>query len=282
MGWESDSPCTPIHTPGRKAGLLEGAVAGSWSLGIVEQSQHEGCCWLQRNRARGCEGGDWGEKRMWRKARQPRKQGDTAESRFGGGAITTASLSTHRVCFGSWNTRHTELQSRTPPRVPFWVPDALIYRVGPQSGKATSICLMGTTTEKDPRQGIPISSWKGGATEKDWPKRPSDRQLQEAQKKDSDRNITPAAEAVCVPVHLALPGSPQAKQTHHLHAQLSLGQSCHRQKESLVFIRTGSLRSCPTLPNPVDCGLPGFSVREGGSPDKNTGAYWPILVAIPF
>jgi len=32
----------------------------------------------------------------------------------------------------------------------------------------------------------------------------------------------------------------------------------------------------------VDCGLPGFSVRERGSPGKNTGAYWPILVAIPF
>jgi len=28
--------------------------------------------------------------------------------------------------------------------------------------------------------------------------------------------------------------------------------------------------------------LPGFPVREGGSPGKNTGAYWPILVAIPF
>ena len=34
--------------------------------------------------------------------------------------------------------------------------------------------------------------------------------------------------------------------------------------------------------DPVDCGLPGFSVREGGSPGRNTGAYWPILVAIPF
>ena len=44
----------------------------------------------------------------------------------------------------------------------------------------------------------------------------------------------------------------------------------------------GSLWSCPTLCNPVDCGLPGFSVRERGSPGKNTGAYWPILVAIPF
>ena len=28
-----------IHTPDRNAGPLEGALAGSWSLGIVEQSQ---------------------------------------------------------------------------------------------------------------------------------------------------------------------------------------------------------------------------------------------------
>ena len=35
---------TAIHTPDRDAGPLEGAAAGSWSLGIVEQSQGEGCC----------------------------------------------------------------------------------------------------------------------------------------------------------------------------------------------------------------------------------------------
>ena len=40
----------------------------------------------------------------------------------------------------------------------------------------------------------------------------------------------------------------------------------------------GSVQLC----DPVDCGLPGFSVREGSSPGKNTGAYWSILVAIPF
>ena len=34
---------TPIYMTGRNMGLLEGAVAGSWSLGIVEQSQGEGC-----------------------------------------------------------------------------------------------------------------------------------------------------------------------------------------------------------------------------------------------
>ena len=35
---------TAIHTPDRNTGPLEGAAAGSWSLGIVEQSQGQGCC----------------------------------------------------------------------------------------------------------------------------------------------------------------------------------------------------------------------------------------------
>ena len=65
--------------------------------------------------------------------------------------------------------------------------------------------------------------------EKDWPKRASDHQLQEAGK-DSDRAITPVTETVCVPGHLALPGCLQARQLHHFHDQLSLGQSCHRER----------------------------------------------------
>ena len=101
-------------------------------------------------------------------------------------------------------------------------------------------------------------------------------------KKKTDRAVTPATEAVCVPEHLAPPGSLQAKQLHHLHAQLSLGQSCHRQKKkSLVFMCTGSLRSCPTLQH---CRLwpARLLCQRGDSAGKNTGAYWPILVAIPF
>ena len=34
-------------------------------------------------------------------------------------------------------------------------------------------------------------------------------------------------------------------------------------KKILVPMRAGSLWSCPILCNPVDCGPPGFSVREG-------------------
>ena len=33
-----------VHTSDRDTGPLEGTVAGIWSLGIVKQSQSEGCC----------------------------------------------------------------------------------------------------------------------------------------------------------------------------------------------------------------------------------------------
>ena len=80
------------------------------------------------------------------------------------------------------------------------------------------------------------------------------------------------------------PGSLQAKQLPYLHAQLSLGQSCNQQKEPCVYVRRVASVVSPTtlFYDPVDCGLPVFSVREGGSPGENTRVYWPILVAIPF
>ena len=84
---------TAIHTLNRDAGLLEGAAAGSWSLGIVEKSQGEGCCCLWRDGLKECERGDFGGKCLRRKVRQPWKQDDTAESCVGGGVITIASLS---------------------------------------------------------------------------------------------------------------------------------------------------------------------------------------------
>ena len=109
--------------------------------------------------------------------------------------------------------------------------------------------------------------------------------------KDSDRAITATAEAVCVAAHLVPPGSLWPKQLCHLHTQLSLGQSCHRQKKKerkkkVLHLHVQSFQLFPTLCNPVDCELPAFSVRGpgrgGGSPGKNTGVYWPTLVAIPF
>ena len=50
-----------------------------------------------------------------------------------------------------------------------------------------------------------------------------------------------------------------------------------KKKKSLVFMRAGSLRSCLTLCDPIDCGLPGFSVRDGVLQAKileHIGQYW--------
>ena len=81
-------------------------------------------------------------------------------------------------------------------------------------------------------------------------------------KNDSDRDITPVAEAV--PAHVVLPQSQRPRQLHHLHAQPSVGQSCYRpkkKKKSLVSIYAGLLQSCPTPCYTMNCGLVGFSVR---------------------
>ena len=138
----------------------------------MEQSHREGCCWLWRDRSRGCEGEDCGAKCLWRKARQPWKQGNTTKSHIVGGAITIGSLSP-QASIGSWKIE----------RLAHQMPDELIYRavthprcsfkwltrrsgVGPQPG-GPLLCLMYWTTEKDPRQGSPLSAWRDITVEKD-------------------------------------------------------------------------------------------------------------------
>ena len=98
-------------------------------------------------------------------------------------------------------------------------------------------------------------------------------------KKDSDRAITLALEAVHVPAHLAPPGSLQAKQLYHLHAQLSLGQSYHKQKKSCLFahriasVVSDSLQPCRLWPARLLCQGRGFSRQEYWSELANTGCH---------
>ena len=99
-------------------------------------------------------------------------------------------------------------------------------------------------------------------------------------KKESDGDKTPAAEAGHVPAHLAARVS--AGQAAVPPSRLTLTGAELPHAQSLESMHEGSLWSCPALCDPVDCGLPGFSVRAGDSPSKTTGAYWPKLVAIPF
>ena len=98
-------------------------------------------------------------------------------------------------------------------------------------------------------------------------------------KKDSDRAITPRAEAVHVPAHLVPPGSPHLKQLHQLHTQPSLGQSCHRQKKSCIYARrvalvvSDSLRPCRLWPARLLCQEGEFSRQEYWSVLANTGCH---------
>ena len=94
------------------------------------------------------------------------------------------------------------------------------------------------------------------------------------------------AEAVHIPAHLAPPESLKPKQLHHLYAQSSLGQSCHRQKnpkeqKTVLYLcvrgRFSHIQLFATLWM-VACQVS----LSGGSLGKNTGVYWAILVVIPF
>ena len=98
-------------------------------------------------------------------------------------------------------------------------------------------------------------------------------------KKDSDRATTPEEEAVCIPAHLVPAGSLQAKQLHHLHTQLSLGQSCHRQNKSCIYahritsVVSDSLRPCRLWPSRLLCQERGLSRLEYWSVLANTGCH---------
>ena len=105
-------------------------------------------------------------------------------------------------------------------------------RVEPQPG-CTFKCLMHQATEKDSSQGA-LKMLELAEQQR----RTSQRGLLIAScqslEKDSDRAIAPLAEAVSVPADLALSRSLRPKQLHHLHAQSSLGQSCHRLQKALI------------------------------------------------
>ena len=78
---------------------------------------------------------------------------------------------------------------------------------------------------------------------------------------------------------MVAPGSPQAKQLSHPHAQLSLGQSCHRQKMSCVHARgvtsvvSNSLGPCRLWPVRLLCQGGGFSRQGYWSVLANTGCH---------
>ena len=171
MEWESDSPCCSHTYPGQ--GLRSPGRHISWELkfrdcgAIIGQG-------LLLTAERQMEG-MWRRRLWWETPVEESWAAMEARwycwvTRKGWSHHHSVSLPTHQ---------HRQLNNR---RQAHQTPDALNYRVGPQPG-GPSMFLTPQTTEKDPRQGSPLRTWMGGATEKDWPKRPSDHQLQEAWKK---------------------------------------------------------------------------------------------------
>ena len=66
--------------------------------------------------------------------------------------------------------------------MPFYVPDVPIYRVGPQTGGPLSVPDVPNNRE-GPQAREASKCLNGQSYGEDWPKRPSDHQLQEARKK---------------------------------------------------------------------------------------------------
>ena len=156
-----------MHTPDRDTGPLEGAAAGSWSLGIVEQSQGEGCCLLWRDRWRGCEGGDWWEMQV------EENQAAMEERLYCW--VTCRGWSHHHSLYpptgqhpqlnnigaGPSIAWHPEPQSRNPACGPLYVPDPLNNREGPQA-REPSKCLNGWSYgEKTAKEAFWSSATRG-------------------------------------------------------------------------------------------------------------------------
>ena len=150
--------------------------------------------------------------------------------------------------------------------------DTLIWKVGPQAG-GDPLCAC--CTEQQIR-----TSGKGDLQVPEWAelwRKTGQKGLlitsYNRLKKDSNRAITPVAGAVHVPAHLVLAGSPQAKQLCQLHAHLSLGQSCYRQKKCCVdmhrvtLVVFDSLQPCRLWPARLLCQGGGFFRQE----------YWSVL-----
>ena len=149
MEWESDSPCHSQMYLGQ--GHSYPRRCSNWELeGILAQSWREGCHWLKRDGPREHEEGDCAGKCLWKEARQPWKQGDTAELCIVGEAITIASPSPH-ASIDSWTIETLAYQA----------PDAPNYRVGPHPVHLTAWCanLQSRTPAGGGWGGVPLCDW---------------------------------------------------------------------------------------------------------------------------
>ena len=81
------------------------------------------------------------------------------------------------------------------------------------------------------------------------------------------------------------PRKPSSCTTFMLSSQTLTGPQmpqAKKKKKNLVFMPSGLLQVLSDSLRPCRLWPARLLYQRGGSPSKNTGVYWPILVAIPF
>ena len=197
MEWESDSPCRSHTYPGQ--GRKSPGRYRGWELRIRDCGPIPGRGLLLTVERR--IEGMWGRK-LW--GEMPVEESQAAMEARWYCRVTHRGWSQHhslspRTSISSWTTESWPIKCLalnhrvgTQPRGPLYVPYTPNNREGPQ-GREPSKCLNGQSYgERLAKEAFWSPATRGS-------------------KKDSDRAITPATEAVCVPAHLVPPGSPQAK-----------------------------------------------------------------------
>ena len=230
MEWASGSPCCSRRCPGQEC--CSPGMCSGWELEFRDRGAIPG--WGLRLTAERQIQGMWG-RRLWREMPVEERQAAMEARRYcwvtRRGWSHPHSLSLPRCQHlqlnnreaGPLKSRRTEQQrgphpgcpfkcltcrstGRTPARGVLYVPDAWNNREQPQATEPFKRLNMGSCGEKLAKEAFWLPATRG-------------------LKKDTNRAMTPAMEAVCVSAHFMPPGSPQAKQLHHLHTQLSLGQT---------------------------------------------------------
>ena len=141
---------------------------------------------------------------------------------------------------GPLNAWRTELQSRTPPRVLF---KCLTHLQSRTPARGAPLCAWNTKQQTRTLGKTPskcLNRWSYGerlAKEAFW--LPATRGL----KKDSDRAITPAAEAVSVPAHLVPPGPRKPSSCHTFTLNPHWGRGATGKKSCVYAHRVASVMS---------------------------------------
>ena len=276
MKSESDSSCCSYTYPGQGCrSPLQGTVARGWSFRDCGAIPGWGLLLSVERRMEGM----WGRRLWWN---MPVEVSQAAmEARWY--CWVTHSGWSHHHSLSSQVSQHQQLNNQTLVAhqilVAHQMLEALNYRVGPQPGKPLFVPDAPSSRE-GPQAREPskcLNGWSYGerlAKEAFW--LPATR----GSKKDSDKAITPG-QRQSVSLHTWChqgPCKPSscAKFTLNSHGNRD---ATGKQKFCIYVPRVASvtsntLRLCRLWPARLLC--------QVGSPGKNTGVYWPILVAISF